>query len=86
MLETMQRLNVCPLAELKLTKDGFNDILEALMQQAGPQGPIPATDAVIEGLPRSTLDEQSIGAAYTSCLVTGTDLDRKEPIQRLSDL
>jgi E3 ubiquitin-protein ligase RNF115/126 len=31
------------------------------MHQAGPQGPIPATDAVIEGLPRSTLDEQSIG-------------------------
>jgi E3 ubiquitin-protein ligase RNF115/126 len=31
------------------------------MQAAGPQGPLPATDAVIEGLPRSTLDEKSIG-------------------------
>ena len=31
------------------------------MQAAGPQGPLPATDAVIEGLPRVRLDEDAIG-------------------------
>jgi hypothetical protein len=31
------------------------------MQAAGPQGPLPATDAVIEGLPRVELDEDAIG-------------------------
>jgi hypothetical protein len=31
------------------------------MQAAGPQGPLPATDAVIEGLPRVKLDEDAIG-------------------------
>lgn len=32
-----------------------------LMQAAGPQGPLPATDAVIEGLPRFKLDAPGIG-------------------------
>ena len=41
--------------------DGFDQVLERLMQAAGPQGPLPATDAVIEGLPRFKLDEQAIG-------------------------
>jgi E3 ubiquitin-protein ligase RNF115/126 len=36
------------------------------MQATGPQGPIPATDALIEGLPRSKLDEESIGKSYSS--------------------
>ena len=35
--------------------------MEQLIQAAGPQGPIPATDAVIEGLPRLKLDAESIG-------------------------
>jgi E3 ubiquitin-protein ligase RNF115/126 len=50
----------------KLTTGGFDHILEQLMQQAGPQGPIPASDTVIEGLPRLKLDEESLGA-LTSC-------------------
>ena len=41
--------------------EGFAQIMEQLMQAAGPQGPIPATDAVIEGLPRLKLDAESIG-------------------------
>lgn len=41
--------------------EGFAQILEQLMQAAGPQGPLPATDAVIEGLPRVKLDEDAIG-------------------------
>jgi hypothetical protein len=41
--------------------EGFAQILERLMQAAGPQGPLPATDAVIEGLPRVKLDEDAIG-------------------------
>lgn len=31
------------------------------MHAAGPQGPIPASDVVIEGLPRKKLDEKSLG-------------------------
>jgi len=47
--------------ELILTDtEGFAQILEQLMQAAGPQGPLPATDAVIEGLPRVKLDEDAI--------------------------
>lgn len=45
----------------ELTEGGFDHILEQLMQQAGPQGPIPASDTVIEGLPRSKLTEESLG-------------------------
>lgn len=41
--------------------DGFDEILERLMHAAGPQGPLPATDAVIEGLPRFNFDEKSLG-------------------------
>lgn len=48
--------------QLVLTEtEGFAQILEQLMQAAGPQGPLPATDAVIEGLPRVKLDEDAIG-------------------------
>lgn len=31
------------------------------MQAAGPQGPLPAADVVIEGLPRLTYTEDSLG-------------------------
>ena len=44
-----------------MSVDGFDQILEQLMHATGPQGPIPATDAVIEGLPRFKLDEAAIG-------------------------
>lgn len=32
------------------------------MHAAGPQGPIPASEVVIDGLPRKKLDEKSLGA------------------------
>lgn len=32
------------------------------MQAAGPQGPIPAADVVIEGLPRITFTSERLGA------------------------
>lgn len=41
--------------------DGFDEILEQLMHAAGPQGPIPASDVVIEGLPRFSLTEELLG-------------------------
>lgn len=41
--------------------DGFDEVMERLMQAAGPQGPLPATQAVIDGLPRFKLDGQKIG-------------------------
>ena len=44
-----------------MSVDGFDQILEQLMHATGPQGTIPATDAVIEGLPRFKLDEAAIG-------------------------
>lgn len=47
--------------EVELIADGFDQILEQLMHAAGPQGPLPATDAVIEGLPRFNFDEKSLG-------------------------
>jgi E3 ubiquitin-protein ligase RNF115/126 len=47
-----------------MTEDGYNDILERLMQAAGPQGPLPATDAVIEGLPRFSLDVKALGELF----------------------
>ena len=31
------------------------------MQAAGPQGPLPASDVVIEGLPRFKLTEETLG-------------------------
>lgn len=44
------------------------------MQAAGPQGPIPATEAVIDGLPRSTFDEKSLETSvYKDCPVCKDD-------------
>jgi hypothetical protein len=41
--------------------EGFDQVLEQLMQAAGPQGPLPASDVVIEGLPRFKVDEKALG-------------------------
>jgi E3 ubiquitin-protein ligase RNF115/126 len=54
--------------------EGFEDILERLMHAAGPQGPIPAADAVIDNLPRATFDEKGLGASvYKDCPVCKDD-------------
>jgi hypothetical protein len=34
------------------------------MQAAGPQGPLPASDVVIEGLPRFKVDEKALGEPF----------------------
>lgn len=34
---------------------------ETFMEAAGPQGPVPANETVIEGLPRFTFDSGSLG-------------------------
>lgn len=51
------------------------------MHAAGPQGPLPATDAVIEGLPRIVLDEKTLGEG----LPDGAHPRIQHP-QRLPDL
>ena len=38
------------------------------MQATGPQGPIPAADVVVEGLPRLTFTEDSLGMLIHSNL------------------
>lgn len=49
------------LGDYVTTEHGFNDVLERLMQAAGPQGPLPAPDSVIDALPRFTFDEKTLG-------------------------
>jgi hypothetical protein len=65
--------------------EGFQQILEQMMQAAGPQGPLPATDAVIEGLPRIKLDADAIGELLRVSHILGLII-RKERLQRLSGL
>jgi len=60
-----------------MTEDGYNDILERLMQAAGPQGPLPASDEVIEGLPKFTFDEQTLGRLHD--LKPSVDRPEKSP-------
>jgi NAD-dependent DNA ligase len=44
------------------------------MHAAGPQGPIPAADAVIDNLPRSSFDDKSLAASvYKDCPVCKDD-------------
>lgn len=58
---TERELELCSFELQLICLDGFDQILEQLMHATGPQGPIPATDAVIEGLPRFKLDEAALG-------------------------
>ena len=48
-------------AKTTVSPEGFDDVLERLMQATGPQGPIPAADVVVEGLPRLMFTEDSLG-------------------------
>lgn len=48
------------LGDYAMSEQGYNDILERLMAMAGPQGAIPASEATITGLPRTTFDETSL--------------------------
>jgi hypothetical protein len=57
--------------------EGFAQIMEHLMQAAGPQGPLPATDAVIEGLPRVKLDADAIGELWLTQPFTQADCQKR---------
>lgn len=62
------------LGDYVMTDHGFDDILERLMSAAGPQGPVPASEVVIEGLPRLTLDEKRLKESqFKDCPVCKDD-------------
>ncbi|EIW68167.1 hypothetical protein TREMEDRAFT_63337 [Tremella mesenterica DSM 1558] len=66
------------------TEQGFHDVLEQLMQAAGPQGPLPATDAVIEGLPRYKLDEKALETSqFKDCPVCKDDFAVGDEVMRI---
>ncbi|KAL7422499.1 hypothetical protein Q5752_003147 [Cryptotrichosporon argae] len=80
-LDDMPRGNV---GDYVMTEQGFNDILERLMQAAGPQGPLPASDVVIEGLPRFTFDEKSLeSSTYKDCPVCKDDFGVGDEVMRI---
>ncbi|KLT39629.1 hypothetical protein CC85DRAFT_184338 [Cutaneotrichosporon oleaginosum] len=57
-----------------MTERGFDDILERLMQAAGPQGPLPASQETIRSLERFTFDEKTLAASqYKDCPVCMDD-------------
>ncbi|BEJ12569.1 hypothetical protein CspHIS471_0210290 [Cutaneotrichosporon sp. HIS471] len=62
------------LGDYVMTERGFNDILERLMQAAGPQGPLPASQETIRSLERFTFDEKTLAASpYKDCPVCMDD-------------
>jgi hypothetical protein len=57
------------------------------MHAAGPQGPIPASDVVIDGLPRFKLTDESLGRLCVSMVsFHSLTVHREESVQRLSRL
>lgn len=64
---------------------------ETFMEAAGPQGPVPANETVIEGLPRFTFDTDSLGRLSpireipldTDPIIKHPILNSKKPIPRL---
>ncbi|WVF72832.1 hypothetical protein IAT40_007650 [Kwoniella sp. CBS 6097] len=67
------------------SEQGFNDILERLMQAAGPQGPLPASDIVIEGLPRFKFDDEKklAESVYKDCPVCKDDFAVGDEVVRI---
>ncbi|WVR07511.1 hypothetical protein IAU60_004553 [Kwoniella sp. DSM 27419] len=67
------------------SEQGFNDILERLMQAAGPQGPLPASDVVIEGLPRFKFEDekQLAQSVYKDCPVCKDDFAVGDQVVRI---
>jgi len=72
------------LGDYVTSEQGFNQILEQLMQAAGPQGPLPATEAVINGLPRITFDEETLEKSpYKDCPVCKDDFAVGDEVMRI---
>lgn len=64
--------------------EGFNDVLERLMQATGPQGPLPASKTVIDGLPRFKLDEETLEkSTYKDCSICMDDFKLGEEVVRV---
>ncbi|WWC71536.1 uncharacterized protein I206_105494 [Kwoniella pini CBS 10737] len=73
------------LGDYATSEQGFNDILERLMQAAGPQGPLPASDIVINGLPRFKFDEEKklAQSTYKDCPVCKDDFAIGDEVVRI---
>ncbi|KAK1927145.1 hypothetical protein DB88DRAFT_543629 [Papiliotrema laurentii] len=72
------------LGDYVMTEHGFNDVLEHLMQAAGPQGPIPASEVVIKGLPRYTLTETTLAESpFKDCPVCKDDFEIGQEVMRI---
>ncbi|WWC93814.1 hypothetical protein V866_000650 [Kwoniella sp. B9012] len=73
------------LGDYATSEQGFNDILERLMQAAGPQGPLPASDIVIEGLPRFKFDDEKklAQSTYKDCPVCKDDFVVGDEVMRI---
>lgn len=68
------------LGDYVMTEHGYNDILERLMQATGPQGPLPAPDAVIDALPRFTFTEKTLGGGERSTLTAESSQYKDCPV------
>ncbi|GFZ49583.1 hypothetical protein JCM24511_07703 [Saitozyma sp. JCM 24511] len=67
-----------------MTQQGFDQVLEQLMQAAGPQGPLPASDVVIEGLPRFKVDEKALEQSqFKDCPVCKDDFEIGDEVMRI---
>nr|XP_019044725.1 hypothetical protein I302_06638 [Kwoniella bestiolae CBS 10118]OCF23655.1 hypothetical protein I302_06638 [Kwoniella bestiolae CBS 10118] len=73
------------LGDYATSEQGFNDILERLMQAAGPQGPLPASDIVIDGLPRFKFDDEKklAQSTYKDCPVCKDDFAVGDEVVRI---
>lgn len=72
------------LGDYATSENGFQDILEQLMQAAGPQGPLPASDIVIEGLPKLKFDEKTLAqSVYKDCPVCKDDFMVGDEVMRI---
>ncbi|WWC63333.1 uncharacterized protein I303_105933 [Kwoniella dejecticola CBS 10117] len=73
------------LGDYATSEQGFNDILERLMQAAGPQGPLPASDIVIDGLPRFKFDDEKklAQSTYKDCPVCKDDFALGDEVVRI---
>ncbi|WVQ82327.1 hypothetical protein IAT38_004455 [Cryptococcus sp. DSM 104549] len=66
------------------SEQDYRNILEQFMQAAGPQGPVPANETVIQGLPRSTFDEKSLAAStYKDCPVCKDDYEVGQEVMKV---
>ncbi|ORX38490.1 hypothetical protein BD324DRAFT_680220 [Kockovaella imperatae] len=72
------------LGDYVLSQQGFDQVLEQLMRAAGPQGPLPASDIVINGLPKFKLTEESLETSqFKDCPVCKEEFTVGEEVKRI---